>query len=115
MTLARVSTFERSLTRRWLTRDKQLHASTRIRVDGEPTQVRFLDREMVYVDPCSAAVLGQENKYGGIFGFPERLHRFKFIEGEAGALLGGHGKGVRREWRERYAPDRHLISWQNGE
>jgi hypothetical protein len=36
MTLARVSTFERSLTRRWLTHDKQLHASTRIRVDGEP-------------------------------------------------------------------------------
>lgn len=61
----------------------------RIRVAGEPTQVRFLDREQVYVDPCSGKVLGQQNKYGGLFGFPERLHRFKFIQGEAGAILDG--------------------------
>ncbi len=55
----------------------------------EPTQVRFLDRTLVHVDPCSARVLGEQNKYGGLFGFPEKLHRFKFIEGEIGATLDG--------------------------
>jgi vanillate O-demethylase ferredoxin subunit len=61
----------------------------RIRTAGEPTQVRFLDREQVYVDPCSGKVLGMQNKWSGFFGFPEKLHRFKFIEGETGALLDG--------------------------
>jgi vanillate O-demethylase ferredoxin subunit len=62
----------------------------RIRGGGiEPTQVRFLDRTLVSVDPCSARVLGEQNKYGGLFGFPEQLHRFKFMTGEAGAITGG--------------------------
>ena len=62
----------------------------RIRTSGsEPTQVRFLDRTLVYADPCSGNVLGEQNKYGGLFGFPEKLHRFKFIGGEAGAVTGG--------------------------
>ena len=56
---------------------------------AEPTQVRFHDRAVVYVDSCTGKVLGEQNKYGGFFGFPEKLHRFKFIEGEAGALLDG--------------------------
>jgi ferredoxin-NADP reductase len=61
----------------------------RIRPDGKPALVRFLDREQVYVDPCTGDVLGQQNKWKGFFGFPESLHRFKFIEGEAGALIDG--------------------------
>ena len=56
---------------------------------AEPTQVRFLDRTLVYVDSCTGQVLGEQNKYGGFFGFPEKLHRFKFIEGEVGAVLDG--------------------------
>jgi vanillate O-demethylase ferredoxin subunit len=61
----------------------------RIRVDGEPAQVRFLDREQVHVDPCSGRVLGQQNKWGGFFGFPEMLHRFKFVQGEWGEVIDG--------------------------
>jgi ferredoxin-NADP reductase len=62
----------------------------RIRAAGlEPTQVRFLDRTLVYADPCSGKVLGEQNKYGGLFGFPEQLHRFKFMDAEAGALIDG--------------------------
>ena len=55
----------------------------------EAVQVRFADRELLYVDPCSGAVLGEQNKYGGLFGLPEKLHRFKFIEGEVGAAADG--------------------------
>jgi ferredoxin-NADP reductase len=62
----------------------------RIRGAGaEPTQVRFLDRTLVHVDPCTGKVLGEQNKYGGLFGFPEQLHRFKFMPAEAGAIAGG--------------------------
>jgi ferredoxin-NADP reductase len=62
----------------------------RIRAAGlEPIQVRFLDRTLVHVDPCTGQVLGEQNKYGGLFGFPEKLHRFKFMEGEAGTLIDG--------------------------
>jgi vanillate O-demethylase ferredoxin subunit len=56
---------------------------------GEPTQVRFLDRTLVHVDPCTGQVMGEQNKYGGLFGFPEQLHRFKFMQPEAGAITGG--------------------------
>lgn len=55
----------------------------------EPVQIRFADSELLYVDPCSAKVLGQQNKYGGLFGLPEKLHRFKFIKGEVGAVANG--------------------------
>jgi uncharacterized iron-regulated membrane protein len=62
----------------------------RIRPGGDgPTLVRFLDREMLYVDPCSGRVLGEQNKYGGLFGLPEKLHRFKFIDGETGTVADG--------------------------
>ena len=61
----------------------------RIRASGEPNAVRFQDRELLYVDQCTAEVVGRENKYGGFFGFSEQLHRFKFIPGEPGAILDG--------------------------
>ena len=61
----------------------------RIRPGAEPTLVRFLDREQVYVDPCDGRVLGTQNKYRGIFGLPENLHRFKFIEAPTGEILDG--------------------------
>jgi ferredoxin-NADP reductase len=62
----------------------------RIRGAGaEPTQVRFLDRTLVHVDPCTGKVMGEQSKYGGLFGFPEQLHRFKFMSAEAGAIAGG--------------------------
>jgi vanillate O-demethylase ferredoxin subunit len=62
----------------------------RIRPGGrEAAQIRFADRELLYVDPCSGKVLGEQNKYGGLFGLPEKLHRFKFIDGEAGTAADG--------------------------
>ena len=61
----------------------------RLRPAGDPAQVRFLDRTTIHVDPCTARVLGESHKWSGAFGFPEMLHRFRFIEGEAGPLLDG--------------------------
>lgn len=54
-----------------------------------PTVVRFFDRAMIYVDACSGRIVGERNKYDGLFGLPEQLHRFKFVKGEAGAVTDG--------------------------
>jgi len=45
------------------------------------TSIQFADRDNVYVDPCSGAVLGVQNTYGGFFGILDYLHRFRFMEG----------------------------------
>jgi ferredoxin-NADP reductase len=45
------------------------------------TAVKFSDDDWVYVDPCTAAVLGTQNEYGGFFGFFDGLHRFRFVRG----------------------------------
>jgi vanillate O-demethylase ferredoxin subunit len=41
--------------------------------------VMFTDKDYVYVDPCSAQVLGVQNQYGGFFGVMDGLHRFRFF------------------------------------
>lgn len=43
--------------------------------------VRFSDDDWVYVEPCTGAVLGTQNTYGGFFGFFDGLHRFRFMRG----------------------------------
>lgn len=45
------------------------------------TAIQFADEEKVYLDPCSGAVLGRQNEYGGFFGFLDGLHRFRFMGG----------------------------------
>lgn len=45
------------------------------------TWIRFLDKETFYFDPCTARLLGQENRYSGVFGTIERMHRFRYFEG----------------------------------
>ena len=43
--------------------------------------IQFADEEKVYLDPCTGAVLGRQNEYGGLFGFLDGLHRFRFMAG----------------------------------
>jgi len=43
------------------------------------TAVEFGDKEMVYLDPCTGAILGRQNEYGGFFGLLDGLHRFRFM------------------------------------
>ncbi|WP_377705131.1 PepSY domain-containing protein [Pseudoduganella sp. UC29_71] len=50
-------------------------------------RVRFGDERWIYVDPCSARVLGSEAVYGGPFGTVARLHIFGYLP--FGELLAG--------------------------
>jgi uncharacterized iron-regulated membrane protein len=44
------------------------------------TMVRFADADQVYVDPCSGKVLGEQPRYGGLYGTAEALHKLKFLQ-----------------------------------
>ncbi len=52
------------------------------------TWVRFANGDTVYVDPCSGRVLGDLNKYRGLFGTLEYLHRLEFLA-SAGHVAAG--------------------------
>jgi vanillate O-demethylase ferredoxin subunit len=47
---------------------------------GEETvQVRFSDRQAVYVNPCSSSVTGEQGPFAGVFGTLEYIHRMMFL------------------------------------
>lgn len=47
--------------------------------DTSSIAVKFSDDDLVYVEPCTGAILGTQNEYGGFFGFFDGLHRFRFM------------------------------------
>ena len=44
------------------------------------TVIRYADLQGVYVDACTGVVLGQQERWGGLFGTIEKLHRWRFLE-----------------------------------
>jgi vanillate O-demethylase ferredoxin subunit len=56
---------------------------TRVEIASEgtnATMIRFADKEMVFVDPCSGNVLVQQKQWSGPLGVIEMLHRFRFTD-----------------------------------
>ena len=47
--------------------------------DRQPTLIRFANKDTVYLNPCTGTVLGMQNRYGGLFGTIELLHRLQFL------------------------------------
>ena len=43
------------------------------------TIVRYNDNVGIYVDPCTGSVLGSQERWGGVFGTLEKLHRLRFL------------------------------------
>jgi ferredoxin-NADP reductase len=57
--------------------------------------VMFTDKDYVYVDPCTARVLGVQNQYGGFFGVLDSLHRFRFFSDQKlGRVVAGWANTV---------------------
>jgi uncharacterized membrane-anchored protein/uncharacterized iron-regulated membrane protein len=46
---------------------------------ADATVVRYHDLRGVFVDPCSGAVLGEQQRWGGVFGTLEGLHRLRYF------------------------------------
>lgn len=51
-----------------------------LRGPGEPTRLRLSNGMELSVDPCSAKVIAQQSRWGGLFGRLEQLHRFRFLD-----------------------------------
>jgi ferredoxin-NADP reductase len=45
------------------------------------TAIKFTNKDLVYLNPCTGAILGLQNQYGGYFGIVDYLHRFRFMDG----------------------------------
>lgn len=52
-----------------------------------PVILRFGDKATYYFEPCSGRLMGQQNRYEGVFGQLERIHRFVFVQ-NGGWLMG---------------------------
>lgn len=46
---------------------------------GVAYKVRFGGNDTIFVDPCTARVLGEQNRYAGVFGTFEQLHTLHFM------------------------------------
>ena len=57
---------------------------------GASAQVAFLDKRVVFLNPATAAVLGQRGRYEGFFGRSEQWHRFLLL-GQVGTFLSRAG------------------------
>ena len=57
----------------------KLHSIEVTAEDTASVAVMFTDKDYVFVDPCTAQVLGVQNQYGGFFGVMDWLHRFRFF------------------------------------
>ena len=60
-------------------------------IEGSATRstwVRFANGDTVYLDPCSGRVVGELNKYRGLFGALEYLHRLEFLSDADHAIAG---------------------------
>jgi vanillate O-demethylase ferredoxin subunit len=65
----------------------KLHSIEVSAATDSSTAVKFTDKDFVYLDPCTGAVLGTQNEYGGVMGVADSLHRFRFMEN--GRLVAG--------------------------
>lgn len=88
--------------------------------------IRFADNDTLYLDPCTGEILGRLQRYGGIFGAIERLHKWAYGENDQpldvvpgscalalAVLLAGFGLYIgwprkRRAWRSALTIDRRL-------
>ena len=60
-------------------------------IEGSATRstwARFANGDTLYLDPCGGRVVGELNKYRGIFGVLEYLHRLEFLSGADHAVAG---------------------------
>ena len=87
------------------------------------TLIRYTDQKFIYFNPCTGEVVGQRERYGGIFGMLEQIHRFRWLRGGsvvvgtcvaafalALILLGAYlwWPQMRRGWRRALAFDVNL-------
>jgi uncharacterized iron-regulated membrane protein len=75
-------------------RARSAHPSGTLRLIGiegsarRSTWARFANGDTLYLDPCSGRLVGELNKYRGLFGALEYLHRLEFLSAADHAVAG---------------------------
>ncbi len=57
--------------------------------DDAPVVVRFKDKDTFYLDPHTGEIAAQRNRFAGIFGRAEAIHRFLFLPPDTGEIVSG--------------------------
>lgn len=63
-------------------------------VPDRPVQVRFLNKDTLYFDRCTGALSASQNRYAGVFGVMEWLHRGRWLPTAGGWLMGAGALAV---------------------
>lgn len=58
---------------------------------GEPISVRWMNKDTLYIDRCSGQVAAEQNRYAGVFGTIEWIHRGKWLPEPVGDAVMGSG------------------------
>src|SRR5258708_2336506 len=57
----------------------------------QPVAVRWVNKDTVYIDRCSGQVVAEQNRYGGLFGAMEWIHRGRWAPEPFGDAVMGLG------------------------
>lgn len=57
----------------------------------QPVAVRWMNKDTLYLDRCSGQVVAEQNRYGGLFGVMEWIHRGRWIKEPVGDWVMGLG------------------------
>ncbi|HJP68303.1 MAG TPA: PepSY domain-containing protein, partial [Sphingomicrobium sp.] len=55
----------------------------------QPVEIRWMNKDTLYVDRCSSKIVADQNRYGGFFGTMEWIHRGRWLPEPAGDYLMG--------------------------
>lgn len=62
-----------------------------LRDPRQPVAVRWLNKDTLYIDRCSGQVAAEQNRYGGVFGVMEWIHRGRWVPDPVGDWIMGLG------------------------
>lgn len=57
----------------------------------QPAAVRWMNKDTIYIDRCSGQIVAEQNRYAGIFGIMEWIHRGRWIPEPLGDFVMGLG------------------------
>jgi vanillate O-demethylase ferredoxin subunit len=62
-----------------------------LRDTRQPVEIRWMNKDTLYVDRCTGKIVAQQNRYAGIFGILEWIHRGRWLPEPAGDYVMGLG------------------------
>jgi uncharacterized iron-regulated membrane protein len=55
----------------------------------QPVEIRWMNKDTLYVDRCTSKIVAEQNRYAGLFGTMEWIHRGRWLPGPVGDYVMG--------------------------